>query len=276
MKILVTGAGGNSNQILIPMLINAGHRVIAMDIAAVQYDCDCVRTSVLDELSLLKYAIGVDVIIHAAGTAAHSLPRSPNAPEAYHIWWEMSAHSTHHLYRAALQADVPKVIFLSSQEYYSYAHGPGVIDESYPASRPANNYYDLSKVISEDIAHYYAARHDIQSIMLRPGNFTGIPEPDPEFLANRLRREDVAQAEFLCLNYTPEDGFEAFNVMAGNPFHPDDLPDLMIRPMDVIERYYPGAKALMGAHNIVWVGTDRLRTIHKAQQKLGYTPSIYL
>ena len=272
MKILVTGAGGNSNQILIPMLIEAGHTVIAVDTAALSYDCECIRASVLDDHAMVKHARGADLILHAAGTADHALPRTPQVPDAYFAWWEISGEATHHLYRSALYAEVSKVIFLSSQEYYSYAHGPGVIDEDYPASRPANNYYDLSKVISEDIAHFYAARHGIRSIMLRPGNFTGNPEPGPDFLGNRLRREDVAQIEFLCLNYDPEDGFEAFNVMAGNPFVPEDLPDLMKHPMDLIERYYPGAKALMEKNGVIWEGTDRLRTIHKAERKLGYQP----
>ncbi|HEY3416664.1 MAG TPA: NAD(P)-dependent oxidoreductase [Armatimonadota bacterium] len=272
MKILVTGAGGNSNQILVPMLLKAGHTVIAMDVAALAYDCECVRASVLDDLAVEKHARGVDLIVHSAGTADHSLPRSPQAPDAYFGWWEMSAETTHHMYRAALYAGVSKVIFISSQEYYSYAYGPGVIDEDYPASRPANNYYDLSKVISEDIAHYYAARHGMRSTLLRPGNFTGLPEPGPDFLGNRLRREDVAQAQFLCVGYEPEGGFEAFNVMAGNPFQPEDLPDLMNRPMDLIERYYPGAKELMERNGMLWVGTDRLRTIRKAERKLGYRP----
>lgn len=272
MKILVTGAAGNSNQVLIPELIEAGHTVTAMDVVAMNYECQCIRASIFDDLSLSKYARGVDVIIHAAGTADHALPRTPKVPEAYHDWWEMSAHSTHHLYRSALFAGVSKVIFLSTQEVYSYAHGPGVIDEDYHLSHPANNYYDLCKVISEQIGHYYAARHGIKSIMLRPGNFTGLPEPDPEFLDNRLRREDVAQIEMLCLAYEPEDGFEAFNVMAGNPFQPADLSDLMNHPMDLIERYYPGAKALMEQHRILWKGTNRLRSIHKAQKKLGYNP----
>ncbi|MBM4457627.1 MAG: NAD(P)-dependent oxidoreductase [Chloroflexi bacterium] len=272
MKILVTGAAGNSNQVLVPMLLNAGHTVIALDVVAMPYDCECVRTSVLDDHALVKYARGADLVVHAAGTADHAHPRTPQVPDAYYGWWEMSAESTHHLYRSALYADVAKIIFLSSQEYYSYAHGPGVIDEEYPASRPAKNYYDLCKVISEDIARYYAARHGIRSIVLRPGNFTGLPEPGPDFLGNRLRREDVAQMEFRCLDYEPEDGFEAFNVMAGNPFQPEDLPDLMERPMELIERYYPGAKALMAANNSVWEGTNRLRTIRKAERKLGYRP----
>lgn len=272
MKILVTGAGGNSNQILVPMLIKAGHTVVAMDIAALSYDCECVRASVLDELAMATHARGVDVIVHSAGTADHSMPRSPQAPDAYFPWWEMSTETTQHMFRAALYAGVQKVVYISSQEYYSYAHGPGVIDEDYPASRPANNYYDLSKVISEDIAQYYAARHGIRTIALRPGNFTGLPEPSPDFLGNRLRREDVAQAQFLSVSYEPEGGFEPFNVMAGNPFQPEDLPDLMNHPMDLIERYYPGAKALMEQHGVIWAGTDRLRTIHRAEKKLGYKP----
>lgn len=272
MKILVTGAGGNSNQVLIPELIEAGRTVVAMDINEVDYDCESVRASVLDDLALVTAAKGVDLIVHTAGTASHSLPRSPNNPEAYHGWWEMSALSTHHLYRSALYAGVPRIIFLSSQEYYSYDHGPGVITEDYAPARPAQNYYDLSKVISEDIALFYAARHDIASVVLRPGNFTGLPEPGPDFLGNRLRREDVAQCEMLCLDYAPENNFEAFNVMAGNPFQSEDLTDLMERPMDLIERYYPGAKTLMEAAGVTWKGTDRLRTIHKAQEKLGYSP----
>jgi nucleoside-diphosphate-sugar epimerase len=272
MKLLVTGAGGNSNQILVPALIKAGHTVIAMDVAALTYDCECIRVSVFDDLAMVSHFKGVDLIVHAAGTADHALPRSPQVPDAYSAWWEMSTESTHHLYRAALYAGVSKVIFLSSQEYYSYAHGPGVITEDYPASRPANNYYDLGKVISEDIAHFYAARHGIRSILLRPGNFTGLPEPGPDFLGNRLRREDVALFETLCLDYEPEDGFEAFNVMAGNPFQPEDLPDLMNHPMELIDRYYPGAKDLMLQNGVSWEGTDRLRTIHKAEKKLGYRP----
>ncbi|MEK6794075.1 MAG: NAD(P)-dependent oxidoreductase [Spirochaetota bacterium] len=272
MKILVTGAAGNSNQALIPKLLESGHEVIAVDVSAMSYPCTCVRISIADELALAKHAAGCDIIVHAAGTADHALPRTPKVPEAYTAWWEMSAVSTHHLYRAALFAGVRKMIFLSTQEVYSYAHGPGIIEEEYHLSRPANNYYDLCKVISEQIGHYYAARHGIASIMLRAGNFTGMPEPDVEFLDNRLRREDVAQCEFLCLRYEPENGFEAFNVMAGNPFKPSDLEDLRLRPMDLIDRYYPGAKMLMIKAGVEWKGSDRLRSIRKAEAKLGYKP----
>ncbi len=54
MRILVTGAGGNFNRILVPMLLEAGHDVVAMDTAALAYACECVRASVLDDLSLLR------------------------------------------------------------------------------------------------------------------------------------------------------------------------------------------------------------------------------
>lgn len=272
MKILVTGAGGNSNQILVPMLIDAGHTVVALDVRSLDYQCKCVRVSVLDELGLAKAAIGADLIVHAAGCADHSLPRGPEVTDGYPMWWEMSALSTHHLYRAALEARVPKVVCISSREYYAVDGAPGVMDEDYDVARPAHNYYAMSKVISEDIVRYYAARHGIASIVLRPGNFTGLPEPGPEFLSNRLRREDVAQAEFLCLDHEPEGGFEAFNVFAGNPFGPADLADLQEHPMEAIERYYPGAKALMEVAGAVWGGMTCIPSIARARDRLGYRP----
>ena len=185
----------------------------------------------------------------------------------------MSGVSTHHLYRAALYAEVPKIIFLSTQDVYSQAHGPGVIDESYPLSRPARSYYDLCKVMSEDIAWYYAARHGIRSIILRPGNFTGLPHPGPDFLDHRLRREDVAQCELRCLDYEPENGCEAFNVWAGNPFQTHDLADLQHRPLELIERYYPGAVAVMKSHGHTYKGSERLRRITRVEQRLGYKPT---
>jgi len=272
MRILVTGAAGNSNQVLVPLLIQAGHEVTALDIAPLDYPCRCVRTSVLDPLALLPYAQDVNLIVHTAGCPDHSLPRGPKNPEAYDAWFQLSGLATHALYRVALQADVQKIIFVSTQSVYATDRGPGVIDEAYPMARPAHNYYSLSKVFSEDIGLYYSAHHGIQSIMLRPGNFTGLPEPSPEFLGNRLRREDVAQAEMLCLDYAPEDGFEAFNVLAGNPFCPKDLDDMSARPMELVQRYYPGAGELMAANGDTWQGTNRLGTIARAQRKLGYHP----
>ncbi len=273
MKILVTGAGGNANQVLIPQLIEAGHEVLAYDINAVDYDCESVRASVLDELALCKYMKGKDLIIHAAGCTSHSHPRTPKKPEAYEDWWVMTTLSTHHLYKAALFAETPrKVIFLSSQCYYATDRGPGVIDEEYPAARPADHYYNLGKVLSEEIAIYYAGHHDIQTIALRPGNFTGLPDPNPEFLETRLRREDVAQMMFKCVDYEPEEGFEAFNAFAGVPFKPEDLDDMQNKPMKLIDRYWPGAKELMEKNGDSWGGTDRLNMIQKAKDKLRYEP----
>lgn len=270
MRIVITGAGGNANRQLIPHLIAEGHEVIALDVAALDYDCACHRVSIFDDLALQRHMRGADCVVHAAGTADHSLPRSPAVPDAYHEWWRMSGASTHHLFRSVLYAEVPKVIFFGTQEYYR--KGPGFVDEDFPASRPAEHYYDLSKVISEDIAHFYAARHGIDVVMLRPGNFTGCPEPGPAFLGNRLRREDMAQAVRLAIDYEPEGGYEAFNVLAGNPFSADELEDMRERPMALIERHWPGAAEMMIARGDEWQGGDRMQTCRRIVEQLGYRP----
>ncbi len=270
MKILVTGAGGNACQLIVPQLIESGHELIALDVRALDYECTCVRASVLDELMLASHMQGVDLIIHTAGTTDHSLPRAPEGPDHYHTWWEMSAQSTHHLYRAALFAQVKRVIFFSSQDVYD--HKSGFFDESHPVARPAGSIYALAKICSEDIAAYYARGHGMESIILRPGNYTGLPDPSPEFLGNRLRREDVAQLVMRCVDYAMDQPIEVFNVLAGNPFVASDLDDAQNNPQALLDRYYPGAFDHMKAHGYEWQGDIRIQSCAKAKEKLGYEP----
>src|SRR3954447_9426554 len=60
MRILVTGVGGNANQILVPLLLKAGHMVIAMDTVGTWYcqdDCTdrpCLYASIPCILELLQ------------------------------------------------------------------------------------------------------------------------------------------------------------------------------------------------------------------------------
>jgi nucleoside-diphosphate-sugar epimerase len=269
-NILILGAGGNFNQVLVPELIHDGYNVRAFDLIELNYDCQCIVGSVRDFDCVHKACEGIDTIIHAAGLH-NTLPRSTKHPEAYEDFWQTNIHGTHVVYRAALEQGIRKVVFLSSISYY--APGPGYYDEDWPASRPAHNYYDLSKVLSEDIARLYSAGHGIESIVLRPGNFTGLPEPGFDFLGGRLRREDVAQAARLSIDYDPGDEkFQPFNILAGNPFGPEDFEDLQSRPLDALEKYYPGIKDFMKTKGLTWTGLTRVPSIKRAREQLNYNP----
>jgi len=150
-KILITGAGGRFCQILVPDLIEAGHSVVATDVAQLNYQCKCLTISVTDFPRLLTALWDVDVVLHAAGLH-QQLPRTPTRPDAYDIFYQVNVTGTHNVLMAAQQAGVRKVIFISSIAYY--AGGEGYIDEHWPAARPPDQYYSLSKVMAEDLCRY--------------------------------------------------------------------------------------------------------------------------
>ena len=269
-KILITGAGGRFCQLLVPKLINTDHSVVATDVAQLRYACRCVTASVTDFPTLRTAMWGVNVVLHAAGLH-NQLPRTPERPEAYDICYQVNVTGTHNVLRAAQQAGIRKVIFISSMGYY--AGGEGYLDESWPAARPAREYYSMSKVLAEDLCRYYAHNHGMSVVSLRPGNFTGDPDPGIDFLGDRLRREDVAQAAFKAITYEPDEPFEAFNVLAGNPFVPEDVKQLKHNPWAVLERYYPGAEKLLKKHGVDWQGIRRVPSIQKARERLGFAPA---
>lgn len=268
-NILVTGAGGHFNRILVPWLIEAGHRVRCLDIQPLDYDCECIVGSTADYAVMERAARGSDVVVHAAGL--HLLPRGTDAVDHYRAYWETNCTGTQNVFLAALRQGAGKVIFSSSITYYDLRR-TGYIDEDFGPGAPSGSIYDLSKVLGEELARFYAAAHGLQVIALRYGDFRDAPSPGPSFLRFRMRREDAAQANRLALDYTPQDGFEAFNILAGTPFRPTDLPALAQRPMEILERYYPGVGSLLEHNGVHWDGTRHVFSIERAQAKLGYRP----
>jgi nucleoside-diphosphate-sugar epimerase len=268
-KIVVFGAAGRFNQILVPRLIEEGFTVRTFDPAAMNYDCECIQASTADYLAVERATKGMDIAINAAGL--HYLPRGTDHPENYEAYWETNYVGTHHVFLAAIRMGVRKVIFSSSLCYYDWTK-PGIVDEDWPAARPAPSIYDLSKVVGEDMARFYVSGHGLEVIALRYGNFCGDPEPGFDFLHSRLRRDDSAQANYLCIRHQPESGFEAFNVVAGCPFQPADLEGLLKSPMDVLDTYYPGLKAFLKEKNLTWEGQQGYVSIEKAKSRLGFGP----
>ncbi len=269
--IFFTGAAGNCGQVLIPQLLDEGFRVRTYDVAQVDYPTERIVGSVTDYATLRPAMQHMNIVVHMAGLH-NQLPRSPQRPDAYDVCYDVNVTGTHHVLRAAVEAGVQKIIFISSMAYYAY--GAGYCEEDWPAQRPADNYYSLSKVIGEDLCRYYAGHHGLPVIALRPGNFTGLPSLSPAMLDNRLRREDVAHAIRCAIDYEPDDDerFDAFTILAGNPFGPDDVAALRTEPMTVLEKYYPGAAELLEQQGEGFKGMSRVPSIRKAREKLNYQP----
>lgn len=116
MKILVTGATGYIGRQLLPMLLDAGHEPTLLlrnprqlkDVAW----ADRVRVvpgELQDEDALALACADQDMVIHLA-----ALAHITHTPERLH--WQVGYQGTHALRNAAMAAEVPRFLFISSSK----------------------------------------------------------------------------------------------------------------------------------------------------------------
>jgi len=131
LKVLVTGAGGYIGSVLVPMLLEVGHEVVAVDrflfgrevlpqeahgLTVVQEDVRRIRTTILE---------GVDAVVDLA--ALSNDPAGELDPEKT---WEINHRARVRLARMAKERGVRRYLLPSSCSVYGFQDG--VLDESSP------------------------------------------------------------------------------------------------------------------------------------------------
>lgn len=271
MRIMITGARGN--------VATALDRRLAPDNELVLYDLEpmgapdngvSVQADIRDAAALTHAMRGCDAVIHTAAYHGNSVD-SRNEEDYYSV----NVTGTHNVLRAMLLNDVKYLVFSSSEA----VHGEGmrdqpVIDESVPCV--PDHIYPLTKLLGEEMCRFYAHKHQFKIAMLRYGCFVPADWKTAGMgrLSNWLDREDVAQANELALAAVVAEAFscEAFLIHCQKPFVEEDWPDLVIDPMPVIERYYPGAADLLAKHGLSVPNIHTRYDITKAVTMLGYDP----
>lgn len=109
--------------------------------------------------------------------------------------------------------------------------------------------YALSKVLGEEMCRYFGRSQGIPSIALRYGMF--VPEPFFRYgirlLYGGVDTADVVGSVMAAVRALTEGGvrWAAFNVESPVPFVHDDGPALRSDLLAVVDRYWPGARALL-------------------------------
>ncbi|AXR76507.1 NAD-dependent glucose-6-phosphate dehydrogenase Azf [Natrarchaeobaculum sulfurireducens] len=183
-SVLLTGAAGRVGDAILGGLAHEHEwRFLDRDPPTEEYPGEFVVADVTDETSVRDAMDGIDVVIHLAGD-----PR-PEAP------WDSvltnNIDGTRTIYEAAVDADVEKVAFASS----NHAVGAFETDERTPGlyrvhdefrldgtelPRPGN-LYGVSKAAGETLGRYYHDEYGISVVNVRIGNLTkGHPPIDYE------------------------------------------------------------------------------------------------
>jgi len=167
MRILVTGGTGNVGRETVRQLLQMGHmvRVIGrregMRIEGAEYRaCDTT-----DFPALRMQMVDIDAVIHLA---AIPHPAGGASQEIFRV----NCLGTYHVYQAAAEAGIKRVVTASSINAFGFNFGiQGFpieylpIDEAHPTH--TTDAYSFSKQVTEDIADYFWRREGISGVCLR-------------------------------------------------------------------------------------------------------------
>ncbi len=265
---LITGAAGKLCKKLVPDMLADGYPIRALDQRRMDYDTDCVYGSIADFPTLRTNTQWMRLMIHTANVH-NQLPFPASRTDGYDPYFDINVVGMRNVLRAALEAGVKKLIYISSVAYYGDLNG--VIYEDSPPAVPTE-YYGLTKQLCETQCRFYAKNHDLKIVILRPGFFNDTPEINWAFMQQRLHRDDVVQAVRKAIDYEPEDNIEAFSLTSAPPFQPQDMEGLRSDPLEVLNTYYPGSADLMRKNGVEPKPVERLFVTDAAREKLAYEP----
>ena len=173
MRILVTGASGKAGAWVVRELVDAGHDVLATDVAPARPDCPApfTRADLTDHGQALELLDGMDAVAHLANIPA---PRLFTAASTLATNNAMNGN----VFLAAADRRVQRVVWASSETTlgldFDVPPRYAPVDEAhYPVPTTT---YALSKVVGETMAEQVAGWSGIPFVALRLSNVIEPPD----------------------------------------------------------------------------------------------------
>ena len=170
MKLLVTGATGFLGSTLVPLLLEQGHSVRALQRGEVSIPgAEVQKGDVRDEVSVRRALQGIEGVYHLAGLVSRD-------PRDARKMYELHVDGTRLLLSEAERAGVKRVVLASSSGTVGVSRKRRVAVETddYPIETVGRWPYYLSKIYEEKVAAGFARRLPIvilnPSLLLGPGD----------------------------------------------------------------------------------------------------------
>jgi uronate dehydrogenase len=171
--VLLTGAAGGLGTLMRGLLPAYGYTLRLFDVRPVEGEPDAITADLADRDAVREAVRGVDAIIHLAGI-------SLEAP--FEKILKANIEGTYHVYEAAREEGVRRVVFASSNHAIGCTPrplggtpvDPGRLIPVDTPRRP-DTYYGLSKSFGEDLAQLYWDKHGLETVSVRIGSC--FPEP---------------------------------------------------------------------------------------------------
>jgi UDP-glucose 4-epimerase len=287
MRVLLTGSSGWLGRFLAPMLREAGHDVVGMDVApgADTQIIGSVADRVLVDRLFAEH--GIEAVMHGGALHKPDIVRYPAQ-----AFIDVNVTGTLNLLEAAAAAGHDRFVFTSttslmiSQAIRDEAgEAAAWLDEASGPLEP-RNIYGVTKLAAEQLCRLAHRDQGLSCVVLRTSRF--FPEEDDthralsgenmkanELLHRRLTVEDAARAHIAALERAPEIGVGTFIVSAPTPFAREDCVALKQDAAAVIVRYFPDAAQLYAAKG--WELPKSIGRVYDAalaEQVLGFRAAI--
>ncbi|MDI3421429.1 NAD-dependent epimerase/dehydratase family protein [Streptomyces luteolus] len=166
--VLLTGAAGGVGTLMRELLPRYGYELRLLDLVPVEGAPDAITADLADKDALRAAVRGVDAIVHLAGISLES---------SFENVLRANIEGTYHLYEAAREEGVRRIVFASSNHAVGFTPRPRPGDPLIPVDTPRrpDTYYGLSKAFGEDLAQLYWDRHGLETVSVRIGSC--FPEP---------------------------------------------------------------------------------------------------
>jgi nucleoside-diphosphate-sugar epimerase len=220
MRVFVTGGTGFIGGHVVRQLRERGDEVRALvrtrskGTALQELGCELVPGSLSDTDAIRAGMDGCDGVVHGAAVYEVGIPE-----REHRAMYEANVVGTETVLRAALEANVPKVVYISTVGAFGNTKGQ-VVDESYEHPGTGyTSYYEETKVEAHRVAKRLIADEGLPCVIVQPG---GVYGPDDHSAIGRQMNQFLDGK--MPLIAFPELGF--------NMVHVDDVAGGVLLALD--------------------------------------------
>jgi nucleoside-diphosphate-sugar epimerase len=193
VKVFVTGGTGFIGGTVVRRLRERGDEVVclvrspekATKVSAL--GCQIVAGDLGDAEVMREGMRGCDGVIHAAAVYEVGIPAKQHP-----AMWEANVAGTEHVMKAALEAKVPRIVYVSTCGVFGNTHRK-VVDETYEhPGKEFSSYYEETKLEAHRLVKRMIADQNLPAIIVQPGGVYGpgdtsqVPALLEQFFAGKL------------------------------------------------------------------------------------------
>lgn len=174
MRVFVTGGTGFIGGEVVRQLRQRGEEVTCLvrspENAGKLKDLGCELTAgdLGDERAIRAGMEGCDAVIHAAAMYEVGIPAKQRP-----AMWEANVAGTERVMKVALEAKVPRIVYVSTVGIFGNTH-QRVVDESYEnPETDFTSYYEETKLEAHKLVKRMIAERDLPAIIVQPGGVYG-------------------------------------------------------------------------------------------------------